>query len=219
LNFASGLWRPFRCQMFRRPRENEDDIRNFGEAVGTGLRQTYLAYKGIQSLVSLLPEMTPPSKRKNAKRRLRGPPASSAELAGPQGRGPTVPPPGLGNDTLLGIARSIRRILPRAAHGPLSTGGTGAYAETTFTLNDAYNGGTSATGYSKYMAFYSKCFVVGATIVVKSVVNHPGTNFGVWYGLTVTTNSSAFTSLETSIVNGMCDWRAGYANPDRFHLM
>lgn len=161
--------------------------------------------------------MTPSGKGKSG-RKLRGSnQATSADLAGPQGRGPAIPPLSMGNDTLLGVARSIRRILPRVATVVQATGGTGGYAESTVVLNDAYNGGTSAIGYTKYMAFYSKCFVVGASLVHKAVVTSPAAK-GCILGITTTTNSTTLGSYSAAIGNGMCEYRVAFANPDRVQL-
>jgi len=124
----------------------------------------------------------------------------------------------MGADTLLGIARSTRRILTRVGGVNLDTGATGGYAETTFTLNDPYNGGTSAVGYAKYMAFYSKCYVVGASIVVKGILE-AAVGFGNINGLTTTTNATSLGTAASAIANGMCDWRVVYTNPDRIQLV
>ncbi len=199
--------------------DDNDEPRFYGELLGYTLRTGYLAYKAGQTLYSALPEMSPPTKtRKSKGKKLRGTQATSSDIAGPQGKGPAVPPMSLGNDTLLGLARSTRRILSLVGGGTLSTGGTGAYAETTLTLNDAYNGGTSAAGYAKYMAFYSKCFVLGSTIVVKAVTTAAASH-GSYVGLTTTTNTTSLASATHAISNGMCDWRVIYVNPDRISLM
>jgi len=123
----------------------------------------------------------------------------------------------MGADTLLGIARSTRRTLGFATTGGLSTGAAGAYAETTFTLNGAFNvaSGSSAVGYSKYMAFYSKCFVLGASIRCNQVVIDNATTVGLVTGVTVTTNSTSLGSAVAAITNGMASWTVEFNLPDR----
>lgn len=158
--------------------------------------------------------------KRNARRAKSGRriPASS-DLPSTAGRGRFVPRPSLGSDTLLGLAQSQRRTLGSVI-GSTITGGLGAYAEASFVLNGPFNvnGGQSATGYTKYMQFYSKCFVLGARIVSKGAVINNASSHGLNFGLTVTTNSTSLGSNGAAIVNGMCQWDVAFTIPDRLHL-
>jgi hypothetical protein len=92
-----------------------------------------------------------------------------------------------------------------------------SYAEATLYLNSAYNVDTavSAVGYAKYMAFFSKCFVVGGAIRVRAM--SAGTQ-PVIHGVTVTTNTTSLASAPAAIDNGMCDWSTTYTYPDSVSL-
>ena len=88
------------------------------------------------------------------------------------------------------------------------------------TINNPYDpdvavGGTSAHGFTKYMAFYSKCFVLGARIKVSGVVGQIA-GPGCVLGMNITTSTSASTAAVTNIQDGYCKYQVVYANPDRF---
>jgi len=140
----------------------------------------------------------------------------SSDLAVSAGRGRAVPRMDLGRDTLLGLAQSQRRTLALVGGSSVS-GAAGAYAETTFALNNAFSPGfsSSAVGYSKYMAFYTKCFVIGASIRVHGVVIDNASTSGLVCGLTVTTNSTSLGSFQAAVANGMADWTVVFNLPDR----
>ncbi len=87
-------------------------------------------------------------------------------------------------------------------------------------LNNPYDpdvavGGTSAHGFSKYMAFYSKCFVLGARIKVKGVVGQIS-GPGCLVGTSITTSTTASAAAVTDIQNGYVKYDVVYAYPDRF---
>lgn len=65
--------------------------------------------------------------------------------------------------------------------------------------------GNSDTGYAKYMQFYSKCYVVGARIEARFIGD---VSPAAIVGLTVTTNSTALTSVWQSTTTGLSDWRS-----------
>lgn len=144
----------------------------------------------------------------------------SSDLAGAQGRGAAVPRMDPGRDTLLGLARSTRRTLAWAGFAAQNTSGVGAYAETAFILNGPFNvlGGSSANGYAKYMAFYSKCFVLGARIRIRAVVINNATTAALMTTLAVTTNSTSLGTSPPAVMNGMCDWMVAFNLPDRILL-
>jgi hypothetical protein len=122
----------------------------------------------------------------------------------------------LGRDTLLGLAQSQRRTLAFVS-GSVISGAAGVYAEATVSMNNAFSvfAGSSAVGYAKYMAFYSKCFVLGATIHARGVVIDNATTAGVVTGVTLTTNSTSLANSSAAIENGMCDWTVAFNLPDR----
>lgn len=144
--------------------------------------------------------------------------AASSDQAVAAGRGPTVPRFNLGSDTLLGLAQSQRRTLSALCNVGVSSV-AGVYTEgTPVTLNNAFspNGGAPAQGFAKYMAFYSKCFVVGARLVVHGAISTVGAANSSTVGLVVTTNATPLANLAQAIDNGMCQWthRANY--PDSY---
>jgi len=151
---------------------------------------------------------------KKTKRQPKGYVASS-DASKAQGRGPNVPRFTLGADTLLGIAQATRRTLAFSGNS-LITSTTGAYSENPFVLNGPFNvlSGASAIGYGKYMQFYTKCFVLGARIIVKACVVSPsGANIGA-VGVVVTTATTSLGSVNAAITNGMCQWDLVGTNPD-----
>jgi hypothetical protein len=150
----------------------------------------------------------------------RGPPSSSDRSVA-AGRGGAIPRRGIGHDTLLGLAQSQRRTLVYVNTYGTSTGAGGVYNELPFTLNGLFNpqGGFAAVGFAKYMAFYSKAFVLGARMKITGVVVPvAGFTSTVVVGVTISTNGTAFTGMATAISNGMCDYHVTNTNPDRYVL-
>jgi hypothetical protein len=124
-------------------------------------------------------------------------------------------PASLGADRLLGVSQSLVRDLSDN-YNTQTTTTAGSYNEPfVVVLNSAYAGivGASATGYSKYMQFYSKCFVVGARVrlwfTVIGAASAP-----VMVGSVITTNSSTLGSLGLAVDNGLCRYKPLFSNPD-----
>ncbi len=134
------------------------------------------------------------------------------------GRGRNVPRANLGADALLAVPQSQRLTLSGLFRGSVTTLAAGGYVETTFPLNNPYNGGVSLTGFAKYMSFYSKCFVLGARIVVKAVVVDNATIAGLVTGLSVSTNSLSLADASQAVDAGLCVWDVVFNVPDRVHL-
>lgn len=153
--------------------------------------------------------MTPAVSRRPKARRLR------RGSQGPEG-GSEVPPPSAGLATVFGIAQSTRQTLALSLPGSLSSV-AGAYAENTFFLNSAYNSGTSAQGYAKWIAFYRTCFVLGARIVVRGVQS-TAVPTQLVVGLVVTTNTNSLVSAGRAVATGMSQYHTINTNPDRFML-
>jgi hypothetical protein len=91
-------------------------------------------------------------------------------------------------------------------------------------LNGPYDpdnavGGSSAVGYAKYMAFYSKCFVLGARIKVKGArtgtAGVAGAGAASIVGITVNTNNSSIGSYTAAIGEGLTDYTVMSEFPDR----
>jgi hypothetical protein len=123
-------------------------------------------------------------------------------------------PSSLGADHLLGVSQSIVRDLAIFASGTLNPVAAGGYAETSAYLNSAYNTlSTSLDGFSKYMAFYSKCFVVGAKIRVTFTVLDANT-YPVVVGVVTTTNNTSLGSASAAVQNGICKWDQLFLNPN-----
>jgi hypothetical protein len=109
-------------------------------------------------------------------------------------------------------------------YGQNFTPAANAYTEmTAILLNSPYDpdtalGGTSATGFVKWMQFYSKCFAVAARIKIKFAI--AGTGFLGdascinTVGLTLTTNSTSLGGPIPAIATGLCDYKVFNKNPD-----
>jgi hypothetical protein len=124
-------------------------------------------------------------------------------------------PASLGADHLLGVSQSIVRDLAIFVSGTLNPVAAGGYAETSCFLNSAYNAFSSGSldGFSKYMAFYSKCFTVGAR--ARAVFTALDNNtYPVVVGLVTTTNSTSLGSAPAAIQNGISKWDQLFLNPD-----
>ncbi len=158
-------------------------------------------------------------KQTKSKRGRRSNLPSSSDMAVSAGRGRSVPRASLGSDTLLGLAQSQRRTLA-LSYNVIPAMTSGGYGEQTILLNSAYQpfAATSAIGYAKYMAFYSKCFVVGATLQLKGVVVDNASTSGVATGVTISTNATSFATASAAIENGMCSWDVVFNIPDRIHF-
>jgi hypothetical protein len=137
-----------------------------------------------------------------------------------------VPPRNYLKENFGGITPSIRRTLVwhEQTGGALPSNSYKEFA--VIVLNSPYDpdnavGGTSAQGFAKYMAFYSKCFVLGARIKVKGVraqaLNAGPAVGSVVCGLTVTTNNTSLGAVDAAIQDGLCDYQFCGANPDRTH--
>lgn len=133
-------------------------------------------------------------------------------------KGAHVPRLSMGADTLLGLAQTQRRTLSISGNFGMSSV-AGAYAETVIPMNDCFSafGGTSATGYSKYMAFYTRCFVLGSRVIVKSVYQPGTTTSAATVGVAVSSLASSFASANSAIEAGMCQWDEVGNTPDRLH--
>jgi len=146
--------------------------------------------------------------------------AASSELAISAGRGSHVPRLNLGRDTLLGIAQSQRRTLSFSAQQTL-TSTAAAFTVQDYVLNNLFTPFTgssaSAAGFLKYMAFYSKAWVLGARIRVRGVVSATSLAPAI-VGIVIVTNGTSVLSSENAIQNGMCDWMVSGVNPDRVTL-
>jgi hypothetical protein len=88
---------------------------------------------------------------------------------------------------------------------------------------DAALGGLSAQGYSKYIAFYTKCFTLGARLKFKGCISGTGgagvPPAGAIVGMTVTTLPAVFSTLVNALQNGLCDYKVLNQHPDSFELM
>ncbi len=162
----------------------------------------------IQEVISQMKPTTAPTRRRQGNR-------DASETVVAAGRGRLVPRFNLPADSLLGLVQSQRRTLAFTFSKSLPSV-AGAYTENTFTLNSPYHcdGTNDATGFQKYMAFYSKCYVLGARIIIKGILT-PGATLGTKLNLTISTNGTAFSSSDAAISNGMCKWLIVYKNPDR----
>jgi len=140
----------------------------------------------------------------------------------------SVAPRGPNVSTLLsrqiaGVPQTRRGSLAWFAGGNLAVAAN-SYVEQATILNNPYDpdptfGGESAQGYAKWMAFYSKCFVLRAHWRISfcncgTTANEfpSGQTLGV--GVTVTTNGSSLTSVINAITAGLSQWKLLGINPD-----
>jgi len=126
-----------------------------------------------------------------------------------------------------GVQQNIRRTLSWSYYNTVTVSNNTYVEQLVVVLNSPYDpdsalGGTSATGFAKYMALYSKCFslaarmhvkVVGLTTQVLSDSHIP-----VLTGLTITTNSTSLGNPISAIQAGLCVHDLFKSSPDRTTL-
>jgi hypothetical protein len=124
---------------------------------------------------------------------------------------------------VAGVSQHLRRTLVWTYAGEQAANGSTTYEPATVILNSPYDpdaalGGTSATGFAKYMAYYSKCFVIGARIKARYALSSTaGTGYASQVcalGLTITTLSGAMANALVATQAGLCDYRLHNINPD-----
>jgi hypothetical protein len=127
-----------------------------------------------------------------------------------------VPPRNWLSSHIGGFPQSQRDTLNWVAKGALNNMGS-IYAENVVILNGPYDpdaalGGLSAAGFAKYMAIYTKCFVLG----VRYRLNFTNVSIGAAtiVGGTVTTNTSSLTTDVNAIQSGLCEYSLCYTSPD-----
>jgi len=109
----------------------------------------------------------------------------------------------------------------------LNGSSTSSYAESVIILNSPYDpdnafGGTQPAGFSKLMAFYSKCFTLAARARVQGVFTGansvPPNTFASEVGLFISTNSTSIGSMTAGMESGLATTRIIGDNPDHFDL-
>ncbi len=123
-----------------------------------------------------------------------------------------------------GVAQSVRRTLVWTYVATPNIAAN-TFQEYVIVLNSPYDpdnavGGSSATGYAKYMAFYTKCFTLGARMKVKGV-HANGTTFGspaamLQHGVTISTFTTSLGSATAAVNNGLCVYGVTANNPDHW---
>lgn len=161
------------------------------------------------------------STKKNARNRaLRRGVTTFGQDRGPQGNSVLVPPRNYLQSTIAGVAPSIRRTLAWSVGASVAMGG---YLEHAIVLlnspfdPDAALGGVSATGFAKYMALYSKCFVLAARAKVKYAVAGAAGGTPVQpstVGAVITTNSVSLGTVTAAINAGLVDYHVLNQHPD-----
>jgi len=153
---------------------------------------------------------------------------AGARVPAPEGQSSMVsvhvPPRNYLQTHVASVQQSLRITLSWAANLNLLAGVIGFADFQQVILNspfdpDAALGGLSAMGFAKYMAFYSKCFCLGARAKVKFATVDTGTNIQpMAVGATITTNSAALVNLVSAVQAGLCDYRVLAGNPDSASL-
>jgi hypothetical protein len=90
-------------------------------------------------------------------------------------------------------------------------------------MNNPYDpdfavGGSSATGFAKLMAFYTKCFCVGARAKIKVQADNGGNNFMFIHTAQLSTLSTTSTGITETITAGLVDWKVTSDSPDHAEL-
>jgi len=169
--------------------------------------------------------------RKSSRKSSAGPwdpnPHALVQDQGAQAHSVNVPKRNFLASHVAGVQPSIRRTL--AWNGTSSTTVTsGVYTEAQVVLlnspfdPDVALGGVSASGFAKYMALYSKCFVIAARVKVKFALGGSsveGIPTGAQIvGATITTSTASIGNLFTAIDAGLSDYQVHNVNPDRGEL-
>jgi hypothetical protein len=84
---------------------------------------------------------------------------------------------------------------------------------------DAALGGVSAVGFAKLMAFYSKCFAIGARARVKYCLTGAAAGVDInitacAVGYTITTNSTSLGGIVAAVQTGLTDYQMRLSSPD-----
>ncbi len=134
------------------------------------------------------------------------------------GAGPLIPKPSMLSRDLMGVAQSLKRTLCFVEGTTAVIGST--YNEATVIMNGAYQpyASTSPAGYLKYMALYSKCFVLASRIRLRGPLIQTAGARGFVVGLTITTNTTSLASFPAAIENGLCRYAVVGVHPDRVNL-
>jgi hypothetical protein len=159
------------------------------------------------------------TKRNKARRkaRLQGGEATPNQFV-MAGQGAMVPRLGASSQMLLGTSQSIRRTLCLYQQQQLPISAS-TYNEAVVSVTSAYNGGTSAGGYSKYMAFYKKCYVLGARIKIDMTqFSTPLTPDCLIVGVALEDSNVPFGSITKALQNGLQQWSLLNTNPDTKHF-
>jgi hypothetical protein len=171
--------------------------------------------------------MNTKSSRRQSRRRARGGrrdsnPTPLRQDSGPQGS--VTIPRNFISTNIAGVAPSIRRTLSWVTQS-FATLTAGLYSEpVVVVMNSPFDpdnavGGTSAQGFAKYMALYSKCFTLQSRIRIRYALagitasGGPPTSSGI-IGCTITTNNTSLSSVANAIEQGLCDYHVHNVNPD-----
>jgi len=137
--------------------------------------------------------------------------------------GPLVPRSNRLSNMISGLPQSITRVLGYVT-GSSSTLGTTYTTLATVILNSAFDpdaalGGASSQLYAKYIAMYTKCFVVAARIKVRYCAGHtvnPGNppQSATVCGLTISTNTTTLGSVIQATQQGLSEFKLLNVNPD-----
>jgi hypothetical protein len=136
-----------------------------------------------------------------------------------------VPPRNWLSTHIGGFPQSQRQTLVYTAHSSGTIPFNTFNEIDQFVLNSPYQpcapigGGASAVGFAKYMAVYTKCFVMGARFKIYYLaVPNSGTFVPQHAGVTITTNGTAPTAIDSTIASGLVVHDYVYQNPDHLHF-
>lgn len=115
---------------------------------------------------------------------------------------------------VAGVQQSTRQTLVLTVNSSLTATVSTYTEQAVFLMNTGFRPylglGAAATGFDKWMTFYSKCFVMGARVKIQAVcATQPCI-----LGLCVTTNASALANLTQAMDAGLCQHVVCFTNPD-----
>lgn len=169
-----------------------------------------------------------PRRGKNGRRAQKGVPKGEGDATvsrfSQPGAGGRIPPARYIKTHMPGVAQSLQTTLSFSTSTDSGALAANTYTEPqVFILNGAFkpdNAGTgdSMTGYTKYMAFYSKCFVRAGRIHVKfRATGASGQGIPLQpliFGVSISTLVNSLGAIDKAIEGGLCDYRLINVNPD-----
>lgn len=139
-------------------------------------------------------------------------------------RGPRIPRSNFLTTALTAVPQSTRRTLSWSYPAQYLVSATSMTTLIQIRLNSLYDpdvalGGTSATGFAKLMAFYSKYSVIGARVKLRLVNSNASGDqpalSSILGGVTITTDLTTLSTPQLAISSGLVDYDIIGISPDK----